>query len=211
MINAKYIDQYFAEMERIIGFLKMEDIDRAVELLFQAWQDDKSVFIMGNGGSASTATHFVCDLAKVTVVDGKKRFKVVGLTDNIPLVSAWTNDSGFGSIFAEQLEPWLGEGDVLIGLSVHGGSGEGDAGPWSQNLVKAMRLAKERDAKIIGFSGFGGGALKEMADVCIVVPIDTEPLGTPLVESFHVALHHLVCTAVVRRIERTHEKSRVSG
>jgi D-sedoheptulose 7-phosphate isomerase len=122
--------------------------------------------------------------------------------DNVPLVSAWTNDSGFGSIFAEQLEPWLSEGDVVISLSVHGGSGEGDAGPWSQNIVRALCLAKERGARVIGFSGFGGGAVKDLADVCIVVPADSEPLGTPLVESCHVVLHHLICTALKERIAR---------
>ncbi|MFQ5472069.1 MAG: IMP dehydrogenase, partial [Dehalococcoidia bacterium] len=122
---------------------------------------------------------------------------------NIPLVSAWTNDSGFGSIFAEQLEPWLEEGDVLIGLSVHGGSGSGDAGPWSQNLLQAVKLARERRARVIGFSGFGGGGLKELSDECLVIPVDEEPLGTPLVEAYHVLLHHLVCTALKLRMAET--------
>lgn len=201
MENAEWIDCYFREMEKVIRTISREDIDRAIELLFDAWRNDNTVFIIGNGGSASTASHFSCDLAKLTVVRGRKRFKVVGLTDNVPLTSALTNDNGFGSIFVEQLEPWLKEGDVLIGLSVHGGSGEGEAGPWSQNLVRAMNLAKERKAKVIGLSGFDGGTMRRMADVCVVVPINSEPLGTPLVESFHVALHHLVCIALRQRIE----------
>lgn len=188
-------------MQRITREISKERIDEIIELLFDAWMKDSQVFIMGNGGSASTATHFACDLAKCTIVKGKKRFKTMALVDNIPLVSAWTNDSGFGSIFAEQLEPWLKEGDVLIGISVHGGSGEGEAGPWSQNLTRAIRLAKERKARVIGFSGFSGGTMKEVADVCIVVPIDSEPLGTPLVESFHVVLHHLICSALKAKIE----------
>jgi phosphoheptose isomerase len=128
------------------------------------------------------------------------RLRATALVDNVPLVSAWTNDSGFGSIFAQQLDPWLREGDVVIELSVHGGSGDGDAGPWSQNLVQAACLAKERGARVVGFSGFDGGALKDMADICLVVPVDEEPLGTPLVESYHVALHHLVCIALRLRI-----------
>ncbi len=203
MGNGAYIEQYFAELERVARAISREDVDRAIEVLFEAWRRGSTVFIMGNGGSASTATHFVCDLAKVTIVERMPRFKVVGLGDNVPLISAWTNDNGFGTIFVEQLRPWLEEGDVLIGLSVHGGSGNGEAGPWSQNLVQAMKLAKERKAKIIGFSGFGGGAMKEMADACVVVPINAEPLGTPLVEAFHVVLHHLVCTALRQRIEAT--------
>lgn len=194
------IDVYLDAVQEIGRALPREDIQRAVDILYEAWRLGKAVFTMGNGGSASTATHLACDLAKCTIVPGRHRLKAMALVDNIPLVSAWTNDSGFGSIFAEQLEPWLNEGDVLIGLSVHGGSGAGDAGPWSQNLLRAVRLARERRAKVIGFSGFAGGALKEMADVCLVIPIDEEPLGTPLVESYHVLLHHLICTALRLRI-----------
>ena len=197
----EYIHAYFAGMNSIVQRMSKEGIEKTIELLYDAWKRETTIFIMGNGGSASTATHFACDLAKSTIVGDNKRFKVISLGDNIPLVSAWTNDSGFGTIFAEQLKPWLKDGDVLIGISVHGGSGEGDAGPWSQNLVKAIHLAKRRGAKIIGFSGFDGGVMKEMSDVCIVVPIDTEPLGTPLVESFHVALHHLICSTLKLRIE----------
>jgi D-sedoheptulose 7-phosphate isomerase len=124
----------------------------------------------------------------------------LSLGDNIPLVSALTNDSGFESIFVEQLRPCLKTGDLVVGLSVHGGSGAGELGPWSQNLVQAVALAKERGARTIGFSGFGGGALKGLTDVCIVVPWDSEPLGTLLVESYHVALHHLICGALKQRI-----------
>lgn len=202
METIAFIETYLEKTKGIVDGIPLEEIDQAIELLYQAWQNDKTVFTMGNGGSASTATHFASDLSKVTIVEDKKRFKVFGLVDNIPLNSSWTNDSGFGGVFAEQLKAWLSEGDVLVGFSVHGGSGEGDAGPWSQNLVQAMQLAHERKAKIIGFSGFTGGAMKKMADVCIVVPIDHEPLGTPLVESFHVLLHHLIATALRQCIQQ---------
>ena len=193
MENHQFIDGYLGEVSRIAQQASRDDIDKIIEILYQAWQQEKQVFVMGNGGSASTASHFAADLAKFTIAEGQKRFKVMGLTDNVPLMSAWTNDSGFGSIFVEQIRPWMDRGDVLVGFSVHGGSGEGDAGPWSQNLVQAMDLARDRGASIIGFSGFGGGAMKSMADACLVVPADREPLGTALVESFHICLHHLIC------------------
>ena len=200
MGDTELIRNYLSEVGRIAVDISVEDIEKAIEILFDAWKRGRQIFICGNGGSASTATHLACDLAKTTIVSDAKRFKVMALVDNTPLVSAWTNDSGFGSIFAEQLKPWLEEDDVVVGISVHGGSGEGDAGPWSQNLGRAIALAKERGARIIGFSGFGGGAIKEMADVCVVVPIDKEPLGTPLVESYHVVIHHLICSALKQRI-----------
>ena len=197
------INGYFTALDEITARFPRERVERAIEILLAAREADRTVFAMGNGGSASTAQHFVCDLAKAAIVPGERRFKVVGLGDNPPLVSAWTNDSGFGSVFAEQLEPWLGPGDVVVAFSVHGGSGEGDAGPWSQNLVRAVALAKERGARTIGFSGFDGGALEQLCDVCLTVPTSDELLGTPLVESYHLVLQHLVTLAVRERIRAT--------
>jgi D-sedoheptulose 7-phosphate isomerase len=195
--NKAYIDKYFEEMSEIIGRISRGDIARCIELLYRAWDEGRTVFIMGNGGSASTATHFVCDLAKCTIVEGKKRFRVIGLTDNIPWVSALTNDNGFGSIFEEQLKNLMSDGDVLIGISVHGGSGSDKAGLWSQNLIRAMRYVKSRGGVNIGFSGFDGGAMKEEADLSLVVPFNS----TPQVESFHVALEHLICNCLRERIQ----------
>ena len=197
-----FINNYFSELERIIKEIDRDKISQVVDVLFNVWKNQGTVCAIGCGGSASTATHFTCDLSKCTIVPGKNRFKARTLVDNIPLVSAWTNDSGWGSVFEEQLRPWLKKDDVLVGFSVHGSSGQGEAGPWSQNLVKAMKLAKEKRAKIIGFSGFEGGTMKKMADVCITIPINSEPLGTPLVESFHVVLHHLICLALKQKIEK---------
>jgi D-sedoheptulose 7-phosphate isomerase len=205
LTNSMSIERYLNQMRRISYEISREATNAAIEILFDAWRHGNTVFVMGNGGSASTAAHLACDLAKYTIVGSKPRFKVISLNDNIPLVSAWTNDNGFGGIFVEQLRPWLVRGDVIIGISVHGGSGSGQAGPWSQNLVQAIALAKERGARIIGLSGFHGGAMKDMADVCIVVPVDEEPLGTPLVESWHVVLHHLMCFALRNRIEAAAE------
>ena len=199
---ATLIDDYLRTMEEVGRSLPRGEIARAVDALFDCWQREGTVFTAGNGGSASTATHLACDLAKATAVPGRRRLKTMCLVDNVPLGSAWTNDNGFASLFAEQLEPWLTDRDVLVALSVHGGSGEGAAGPWSQNLAQAVALAGRRGASVIGLSGFGGGDLARNAGVCIVVPMDSEPFGTPIVESWHVALHHLLCTALRRRIEQ---------
>jgi len=199
------IDEYLRTLEEVGRRLPREEIHRAIDVLYGCWRRGGTVFAAGNGGSASTASHLACDLAKATIVPGRPRLKTMALVDNIPLNSAWTNDNGFESTFAEQLEPWLTDRDVLVALSVHGGSGEGEAGAWSQNLPRALALARRRGAKVIGLSGFGGGGLARDAAVCVTVPIDAEPLGTPLVESWHVALHHLFCVALRRRIEETEE------
>ena len=162
------------------GFIDSEEYTKAIQILLECYKRKGVVYTMGCGGSASTATHFAADLAKT--VGG---FKAISLVDNIPLVSAYTNDLGWEDVFASQLESWLTKDDVLVGFSVHGGNKQ-----WSGNLTKAMKLAKDRGAKIIGFSGFDGGAMKELADACLVVPTDSEVYGTPLVEGLHVVLNH---------------------
>ncbi len=166
-------------------FTESPEYKQSIDILLNCYKQKGTVFTMGCGGSASTATHFAADLAKTT-----GGFKAISLVDNIPLVSAYTNDEGWGSVFSGQLEPWLTNKDVLIGFSVHGGSGKGNAGAWSQNLVGAMKLAQTRGAKIIGFSGFDGGAMKKMSDICFVVPTENEIYGTPLAEAMHVVINH---------------------
>lgn len=196
MKNEKQIEQYFDEIKDICDKISREDIDRVIELLFDAWKNGNQVFFCGNGGSAGTATHFMCDLFKVTIVKDKKRFRAYCLNDNIPLMTALINDDGFENLFYEQLKNLYRKGDVIICFSVHGGSGQDKAGPWSQNLLKAMDFVKKSGGKTIGFSGFDGGAMKDMADVCIVVPFS----ATPHVEAFHVVLQHLIAFRLKEKI-----------
>ena len=196
MNNRLYIRNYLVEMQGIIDNISDDDVDRVVRLLLDVWKNDRQVFICGNGGSASTATHFTCDLAKATIVEDKKRFKVYCLNDNVPLITALVNDNGFDNLFLEQLKSLFQKGDVLICLSVHGGAGKDKAALWSQNLLKAMKYAKDAGGRTIGFSGFDGGPMKDMADACVVVPANS----TPQVESFHIALEHLICSCLKERI-----------
>jgi D-sedoheptulose 7-phosphate isomerase len=199
MKNNDFILDYLSEMRKVTELLSVNDIDSIIELLFEAWQNGNHVFICGNGGSASTATHFTCDLTKATIVKGKKRFKAWCLNDNIPLVSAITNDNGFDNLYYEQLQNLFESGDVLICISVHGGAGKDQAGLWSQNLLKAMKYVSDNGGKTVGFSGFDGGPMKELADACIVVPVNS----TPQVESFHLALEHMICSRLREKIEES--------
>ena len=199
MKNKDFITDYLSEVKNVAENISIADIDSTVDLLFNAWENGNQVFMCGNGGSASTATHFACDLAKTTIVPGKPRFKVECLNDNIPLMLALINDDGFENLFSEQLKAKFQEGDIIIGISVHGGAGKDKAGLWSQNLLKAMKYAQENGGKAIGLSGFDGGPMKEIADACIVVPINS----TPQVESFHLALEHLICSCLRQKIEES--------
>jgi D-sedoheptulose 7-phosphate isomerase len=183
-----FIDNYLSDVSRIAAAVSKTDIQSAIGILFEAWRLKKQVFVCGNGGSASTATHFACDLSKTVGSDGKRPFRAECLNDNVPLVLALVNDNGFDNIFSEQLKTKFSPGDVVICLSVHGGAGKDKAGKWSQNLLQAMMYAREHGGKCIGLSGFDGGPMKEIADACIVVPANS----TPLVESFHLVLEHLI-------------------
>jgi D-sedoheptulose 7-phosphate isomerase len=194
-----FVSSFLTEFADVARRISEDDINKTIELLFEAWKQGSKIFIIGNGGSASTATHFACDLAKTTAVEGKKRFKVISLTDNVPLLTALTNDDGFASIFVEQLKNLLERDDVLIAISVHGGSGQDKAGLWSQNLLAAIQYAKDNHARTIGMAGFDGGAFKTMTDVCIVVPANS----TPYVESWHATLEHLICSSLKERIQNT--------
>jgi D-sedoheptulose 7-phosphate isomerase len=194
-----FIEKFLEEFCRVGRRISRSEIEQVIEILYEAWKNGRTVFIIGNGGSASTATHFACDLGKSTIVEGKRRFKVISLTDNVPLISALTNDDGFNTIFVEQLRNLLERGDVVIAISVHGGTGQDKAGIWSQNLLAALQYAKENSAKTIGMAGFDGGAFKKLADACIVVPVES----TPYVESWHAALEHLICNCLKQRIQQS--------
>ena len=198
MKNEEQINQYLEEIKEICDEINVEDIDNAIELFFNAWKKGNQVFFCGNGGSAGTATHFMCDLFKVTIVEGQKRFKALCLNDNIPLMTALINDEGWDNLYVEQLKNLYQKGDVLVCFSVHGGSGKDKAGAWSQNLLKAMDYVNKNGGKTIGFSGFDGGAMKDLATVSVVVPFD----ATPHVEAFHVVLQHLIAFRLKEKIKQ---------
>lgn len=197
----EYVDRYLRETAEIALGTSREDLARVIDVLFDAWKSENTVYTCGNGGSAANASHLACDIAKFTWVEGKKRFKCSSLCDNAALLSALTNDVGFHRIFLEQLDGRMVAGDVLVCLSVHGGSGADKAGPWSQNLVAAADFAKKRGAKVVALVGYDGGALRAMADASVVVPpAASGHTSTPHVEGFHEIYHHLICERLLQLV-----------
>lgn len=197
--NTEYLETYLQDCEHVSHSLReqLEQQARIVDRIFEAWENGNTIYVVGNGGSAGTATHFVADLVKTTIDRPTQRgVRAMALVDNIPLVSAATNDWGWGEVYQGQLRTFWREGDVVIGFSVHGGSGSDKAGAWSQNLLKALQFAKDNKGTAIGFSGFDGGAMKDLCDICVVVPAET----TPLVEAFHVVLFHGITFRLKERL-----------
>jgi D-sedoheptulose 7-phosphate isomerase len=174
------VRSYLDELRSLLDALDGEHIWGVVGALFSVYQRGRRIFLVGNGGSAATASHFACDLAKNVSAAADRRFKVIALTDNVPLLTAWANDISYERVFAEQLESLVEAGDAVIAIS---GSGN------SPNVLRAMELARARGATTIGLTGFEGGRLKPLCDVCVVVP----SIRMDQIEDTHQALQHLVC------------------
>lgn len=185
------IYRYVQEIRQTLDQLPWPAIQTAINLLHQARLNDRQVFIMGNGGSAATASHFACDLGKGTLMPGRPRFRVIALTDNMPLFSALANDFGYDRVFVEQLASLVQPGDVVIGIS---GSGN------SPNVLNAILFARQVGATTIGLTGFDGGRLKELVDVCILVP----NYCMEQVEDLHLMLEHLI-SSQLRQVISLHE------
>jgi D-sedoheptulose 7-phosphate isomerase len=177
------IEQYFDEMKAVLDRMDRQPISAAISTLHEARLEGRQIFIMGNGGSASTATHMVCDLAKNTRRAGWPHYKVIGLSDNMAIFSAYGNDDGYENVFALQLANLLNPGDVVVAISTSGNS---------PNVLRAVELANERGATVIGMTGFGAGKLGPMVDIHLHVPSDC----IEQVEDIHLMLEHLITKAL---------------
>jgi D-sedoheptulose 7-phosphate isomerase len=183
------IREYILQVRGTIEKISDDCVDQAISALYTAWSDGKQVFILGNGGSASTASHMANDLCKATAVVGKQRMRAIALTDCVSLITAWANDVSFDSIFKEQLENLLNSGDVVMAISASGNS---------PNVLRALEYAAEKKAITIGWTGESGGTLKHMVDICLQAPSD----DVGIIESVHVLLDHLVSNELRNRIQQ---------
>ena len=179
------ISDYLSGIKKTVDLLPVEAIEEVISLLQEARLNSRQVFIMGNGGSAATASHFVCDLAKSTRVPGWPNYRVIGLTDNMPIFSAYANDEGYETVFEQQLNNLVCRDDIVIGISASGNS---------KNVLNAIRLANKRGAKTIGFTGLTGGSLLPMVQVCIHVPTDRVDQA----EDFHLIIEHLISDTLTK-------------
>lgn len=182
-LRMEKISNYILLLQETMNQLPVHSIASVVETLQQARLNGRQIFILGNGGSASTATHFVCDLAKNTRQDGLPNFRAIGLTDNMAIFSAYANDEGYENVFALQLASLINEEDVVISISASGNSA---------NVLKAVEEAKKHKAFTIGFTGFDGGQLNSIVDINIHV--DSGVIEH--VEDIHLMLEHMIVKTI---------------
>jgi D-sedoheptulose 7-phosphate isomerase len=187
MFNATDVSSYFASLTRTIQILPLESIDLVADVLLKAYHEGRMVYIFGNGGSAALASHFACDLGKGTANGSEKRFRVLALTDNVPLITAWANDANYADIFAEQLANLVRPGDVAFGIS---GSGN------SSNVLRGLQVAKQAGATTVGLTGFRGGELKDQCDAGVIVTSE----NMQIIEDLHLCVAHSLFTSIRRKI-----------
>lgn len=173
------ITNYIYNLKNALNNLDIQEFEKVANVLKEARNKGKQIFIFGNGGSGSTATHFSCDINKGVSYGKSERFKVICLNDNIPTLLAYSNDISYDVVFKEQLQNFVQEGDIVIGIS---GSGN------SKNILNAMEFAKLKQAITIGITGFQGGKLKEICNYSINARFDDMQIS----EDIHMIWVHIM-------------------
>jgi len=184
------INSYFTELEQMLRDISQAHLQDILSLLEETYRNGHRIFIMGNGGSAATASHFALDLAKNTIMQGAPRLKAISLTDHVPLITAWSNDTAYEHIFEEQLANMIEPGDLVIGISTSGNS---------PNVINALKLAKKSCAATVGLLGAEGGLIKNIVDSYVLAPgqnIEQE-------EDAHMILTHII-TRHMREVVRSY-------
>ena len=188
----KFAENYLAGAVECLREVPLDRLERIVDVVVDAHAKGRTLYVFGNGGSASAASHIACDWGKGTSVAGKPRLRIVSLSDNIALITAWANDFGYELVFKEQLANLLQPGDVVLGLTASGNS---------PNVLRAMEYAKQNGAVTIGFIGFGGGKLKSIVDFDITV--SSRNYGQ--VEEIQMTLNHIISQYLKARFESAQE------
>lgn len=193
------LKEYAACLNAGVQGLEWESIEKVCDLILDTFRKGKKIITMGNGGHGSTASHFVNDLTKHTVVSDKKdkvvvakgRLKAMCLCDNVSTLTAWANDTGYESCFERQIEAWIEQDDVVIAVS---GSGN------SVNIIRALTAAQRAGARTVCLTGREGGKAKEVVDVCVMVPLEAKDILC--IEDIHLMICHMITHLVRQSIQK---------
>ncbi len=186
--NFDHISGYCAKVSEVLRNIPCREIELVIQALLEAHEAGRNVFLFGNGGSAALASHMACDLGKGMADATAKRSRVLSLTDNVALITAWANDVSYEEVFSEQLRSLLQPRDIAFAISSSGDS---------PNVLCALRAAKSLGALTIGLTGFEGGKAKPLCDLCIVVPSD----NTQIIEDAHTILAHGMFSVLRTRMQ----------
>jgi D-sedoheptulose 7-phosphate isomerase len=181
------VDDYLCGLAATLERVSRQEIWVVVELLYEACCERRRIFLIGNGGSAATASHMANDLNKQACVPGRPLVRALALTDNVPLITAWSNDEDYAASFARQLANHVEPGDVVVGISTSGNSA---------NVLRALELARESGARTVGFTGPDGGAMRRLVEACVYVP--SADIGQQ--EDVHLVLNHAIAGALRARL-----------
>lgn len=181
------IDRYWHSLIDTMHIMSVSPIARVADELYACYQRGGTVFVLGNGGSAATASHFACDLAKGTRDGGGPTFRVLSLTDNVPMLTAWANDVAYDCALAEQLASFIEPRDLVVAISASGNSA---------NVLNALQRARAEGAMTVGLTGRSGGRLIDLANIALRVPSDS----IEQVEDVHMIVTHSLCVALRSRI-----------
>jgi len=185
------IENYLSLLATSLKAVDSREIINVLQIIRASYDQDRTIFTMGNGGSGTTASHMVCDFNNGVSAHLDRKFKVMCLNDNMPSLSAIANDQSYDAVFEEQLKNWLRAGDVVIGFSVSGNS---------KNIIRAIRYANEKGATTIGFCGFDGGNLKKIAQHCLHVQVHDMKIA----EDIHSILIHMIMKILTEHLPKEH-------
>jgi D-sedoheptulose 7-phosphate isomerase len=178
---------YLLAVQDVLAHLDHEVVDRMIDVIWRGYEEGRTLFVFGNGGSAALASHFACDIGKGTVAGRAKRLKTIALTDNVALITALANDKAYDEIFSEQLESLAEKGDIALAIS---GSGN------SPNVIRGLEAGRRLEVQTLLLTGFAGGRAKTLADLCLIVPSDS----MQHIEDAHLCATHAIFLAIRQRM-----------
>jgi len=179
--------EYLLEVQTILARLDHQVVDRMIDVIWRGYENGRTLFLFGNGGSAALASHFACDIGKGTIAKQRRRLKTVALTDNVALITAWANDKAYEEVFSEQLESLAEKDDVVLAIS---GSGN------SPNVIRGLETARRLGAQTLVLTGFAGGRAVALADLCLIVPSES----MQHIEDAHLCATHAIFLAIRERM-----------
>jgi len=182
-----FSDTYICDLKEVLDDFPHEQFERVIDAMLDAYYNDKHIFTMGNGGSASTASHWVCDINKGCSLDKEKKFKMMCLNDSISTLLAYANDLSYEDVFVEQLKNFLVSGDVVIGIS---GSGN------SENVLRAIDYANNNGGTTVGLCGYSGGKLFQRVDIPVLAKVD----DMQKVEDIHMIVVHMSMQRIIQKV-----------